>query len=514
LPTLTPGNADTLARMSDEEPAAHQPDPQTEPDQEPAVDEIVPSPVEEDPESPTDNDNDNEPLLSRGVVEGDPKDWTYWEVARNPELLAGSLPLFFGFIFVTATTPIMPFFMDTIGADDEWIGVILSANFLAQMLGSTLVAPLAKLVRHRRVLLLVGTVVHVITVSMVAFHPAVWTLCVERGSGGFVLGMAKILARSLIRAKMQEEAKGKAFGIMNAVSNFGLLLGPAFSAVAYAAGGMRLTFMCLSFLVGIEILFLVWMPANAYDTESEGGEKQAVSTWSEWLASVSVAIQQPITLGLTLQAVWEGIWFGFLFLLLPLQLVNYFDLDSTQVAMIWICFDLGAIPCSILGGWLADSYDPYFVSATTLALKCLAQAMSGYGRLLPADGSICAGVLIMSIGAGLCMDLWDVNASSVDKLTSRAADRQKKLHVGGNFDDIVFGIVQSSQQLAITITFWSGVPLDRALGWAVLMFTHAILGACVMYPIAFWLIWPLRTSAHSLLVNDDTEADPDLHAKN
>jgi MFS family permease len=298
-------------------------------------------------------------------------------------LILASAMIFFDVAFFAAIAPLLPEYVDELGLTKAEAGVLSAAYAAGTLLGSLPAGFVASRVGPKRTVI-AGLLLLGFASFVFGFAKDISLLDGTR----FVQGIAGALIWSgaltwLITAS-PEEKRGSVIGAALGTAIAGALLGPALGAIAGAIG----TEPVFSSVLVITILLSI---AASRLPESRAPERQSLSEVMETLVS------RPILQAAAFVAV-PSVMFGAIEVLVPLRI----DELGGSHGLIAGGFIAGAAleaTLAPLAGRISDRVGrrlPYVVGLSICAVAMVAIALAA------TLGAVLAGLIITSLGAGLC----------------------------------------------------------------------------------------------------------------
>ena len=252
----------------------------------------------------------------------------------------------------------LPAYADTVGAGALTIGVLIAVYDFAELFAKPAAGFLADRAGMRLVLLIGLLVFMGGSLLFLAVNPHLLVLVrFVQGLGAAALSTVSI---SLV-ARYFERARGRAFGIYNAVKGAGYVIAPAAGGFLAHAFGFRMIFVVSAAIAAVTFALSFMLPSDdrgALDDDDDDisfGDALRVFTNRALLPLYSVIVVNMFLV---------GILFGFL----PVYLhgIGYSTTQSGAVVSVATAAYLVIQPAA---GWLADRYD---TRVTVLVGLCLA----------------------------------------------------------------------------------------------------------------------------------------------
>lgn len=174
------------------------------------------------------------------------------------QVIAASMIVFFEGLVLWTVVPIMTFYVDELGGDAVWLGIMFMLMSLPRLISNPIIGRLSD--RFGRRPLVIASSIGAILASVVwALAPSVGWLAVSRGLAGFFAAQATLCSATIADVTTPEK-RGSAMGILGAGFAFSMVIGPlaggfiarhaSHAAVGwFAAGTQILTLMTALFVL-------------------------------------------------------------------------------------------------------------------------------------------------------------------------------------------------------------------------------------------------------------------------
>lgn len=187
-----------------------------------------------------------------------------WRSSNSFALFTVGAALFVDTTLLTVVIPILPDYLkltDPAKATDTWVGVMLAAKAICQLVTNVFAGGFVDRI-GRRIPLLLGFVLVVGSTLLFAFAQGYWALLAARGIQGVGSGLTMTAGMALIADRYKEdEARGAAMGKAMAAVGLGVVVGPPFGGVVYGVGGKELPFFILAGLALVDgVLQMLLLP--------------------------------------------------------------------------------------------------------------------------------------------------------------------------------------------------------------------------------------------------------------
>ena len=176
-------------------------------------------------------------------------------------LTLGVVMLGFGMVM-----PIMPFYIESMGASATELGLLVAISPFIQLIASPLWGSVSD--RHgRKPVLLVGLLGYGISMLFFGLASELWMLFVARGGGALLSAATMPTTMAYIGDSTSEEERGGGMGALGAATGLGMVLGPALGGLL-GSESLSMPFfltaaVCLLTLVLVLLILPESLPAEA-----------------------------------------------------------------------------------------------------------------------------------------------------------------------------------------------------------------------------------------------------------
>lgn len=298
-------------------------------------------------------------------------------------LILASAMIFFDVAFFAAIAPLLPEYVDELGLTKAEAGILSAAYAAGTLLGSLPAGFVASRMGPRRTAI-TGLLVLGFSSVVFGFGNQIVLLDMAR----FIQGIAGALiwagALTWLITSAPEEKRGSIIGTALGTAVGGALLGPVLGAAAGEVGTEIVFSSVLLITIGLSL-------AAARTPETRAPEHQSLGEVARTLVS------RPIVVAAVFVAV-PSVMFGAIEVLVPLRIDDLGGGHAVIAAgfVVGAALEAGLAP---LAGRMSDRVGrrlPY-----TVGLSICAVAMVAIG-LVPLLGEVLAGLILTSLGAGLC----------------------------------------------------------------------------------------------------------------
>ena len=221
-------------------------------------------------------------------------------------LTLGVVMLGFGMVM-----PIMPFYIESMGASATELGLLVAISPFIQLVASPLWGSVSDR-RGRRPVLIIGLLGYGLSMLLFGLSTELWMLFVARGVGALLSAATMPTTMAYISDSTSEEERGGGMGALGAATGLGMVLGPALGGLLGSESLSMPFFLTAAVCLLTLLLVLFLLP------ESLPPEARRVATAGPKLG-----------LGRQLEELWRAL-FGPLGLLLFMAFLVSFGLTNFQ----------------------------------------------------------------------------------------------------------------------------------------------------------------------------------------
>jgi len=358
------------------------------------------------------------------------------------------LAVIFGFAFIdllgySLILPLLPYIAERFNATPTQVGLLLTANALAQMIAAPTIGRLSDRWGRRPMLILsvTGTLVAFLLFS---FANSLWMLFLSRILDGF-LGGNTALARAYITDITDEENRSRGLGLIGAAFGLGFIIGPfsggQLSRLGYVVPGLVAAALSLINLIAV----IFWIPESLSEEQKQKARNSSVAGFN--LKNLMETLRVPCVGQLLLMNAFFSIAFMIFQVNFVLVAKESLGLTAqTTSLLLSLVGVMSVITQGLIVGWISKKVrETRLIFFATLVLLF---GLLGWGFA----SSVLEYVLVIipiAIAAGL------FNVSLASLLTKATAQES----VGG-----MLGLAQSQQTFAQVITPLIGGPLIQFYG--------------------------------------------------
>ena len=333
--------------------------------------------------------------------------------------------------------PIMPFYIESLGASGTTLGALMAVFSLMQFIFSPIWGGLSD--RYgRKKLLLLGTFGNGLSMAFFGLSSQVWMLFLARGLAGVLSSATMPTAMAYVADSSSEKERGGRMGVIGAAMGVGMVLGPGLGGWLgeinlalpfYIAAGLSILSMLL-------ILFILpeSLPAENRNPHARTASPQLTTLWEALTGPLGFLMALSFMVFFAL-ANFEGIF--------SLYAQYRFDYGPQQVGTIMMTI---GIVSAVVQGLLTGPFTRRFGEARVIRGSLLGSAI-GFGVMLLARNM--AGILLTT-GFFVLM-----NAMLRPAISSSIS------YQAGNQQGAVMGVSNSFMSLGrVAGPLWAGTMID------------------------------------------------------
>lgn len=369
------------------------------------------------------------------------------------------LAIIFGFVFIdllgySLILPLLPYIAERFSATPTQVGLLLTANALAQMIAAPLIGRLSDR-WGRRPMLIISVAGTVAAFLLFSFANSLWMLFLSRIIDG-LLGGNTSLARAYITDITDDENRSRGLGLIGAAFGLGFIIGPIsggqLSRFGYMVPG--LTAAALSFINLLAVIF--WIPESLTDEQKHAAQESTYTKFN--IRNLLETLKIPCVGQLLL--VNTGFSIAFMLFQVNFVLVAKESLNltaQTTSLLLSLVGVMSVITQGLIVGWISKRVrETRLMFYSTIVLMF---GLLGWGFAASVWHYVVL-IVPIAIAAGV------FNVS----LTSLLTKSTHKESVGGTL-----GLAQSQQTFAQVITPLMGGPLIQYFGGYAVGITAAVL---------------------------------------
>jgi DHA1 family multidrug resistance protein-like MFS transporter len=291
-------------------------------------------------------------------------------------LTLGVVMLGFGMVM-----PIMPFYVESMGADATELGLLVAISPFIQLVASPLWGSVSDR-RGRKPVLVAGLLGYGISMLLFGLSTELWMLFVARGVGALLSAATMPTTMAYVSDSTSEQERGGGMGVLGAAMGLGMVFGPALGGLLGSESLSSPFFLTAGVCLLTLLLVLAFLPE-----------------------SLPAAARQRTTSrvkpGIQLRGIWQALWgplgvLLFMAFLVSFGLTNFqgifgyyamvrFDYGTEEVGWILTVAGLvGAVTQGALTGPLTKRWGEASVIKATLLASALSFGLLLTAKTLPA----------------------------------------------------------------------------------------------------------------------------------
>lgn len=259
--------------------------------------------------------------------------------ARKPTLIL-SFTLLVVMLGYGMVLPIMPFYIEALGAGGRELGWLMATYSLMQLIFAPLWGILSDRI-GRKPVLTVGVLGYAVALLMFGLATSYWMLFAARSLSGILSSATMPTAMAYIGDSSSQKERSGGMGQLGAAMGVGVIFGPLLGGLL-SADSLALPFFIGSALAFVAFLMVIFILPESHSRAP--GDQQA-----RWLnrAALRETFLSPAGILLLLVFVMSFGMTGFQGIM-GLYVVDKFNFTTTQVGSIWVV--LGAMMIVVQGG--------------------------------------------------------------------------------------------------------------------------------------------------------------------
>ncbi|MFC0561204.1 MFS transporter [Halalkalibacter alkalisediminis] len=302
-----------------------------------------------------------------------------------------SLPVLFAVMFLVMVgfgiiIPVMPFYVEEIGATPTQLGLLMAVYSVMQLLFAPMWGRVSDRI-GRKPVIMVGIFGLALSFFLMAVSSTLWMLFAARVIGGFFSSANMPTVMAYVADITSEENRGKGMGIIGAAVGLGFVFGPALGGV-FSQSGLSIPFYIAGTLSIITFLFVLFVLKESLTPEQRNKQlKERTPLLS--------ALKGPVSILFILQ------WFVSLSLAGLEATFAYFayqraNLGAVELGYIFMIMGLaGALVQGGLVGKLTKKYGEGLVIQIGIVISAI-----GFALILFVDSFLTAALFLTVFGIG------------------------------------------------------------------------------------------------------------------
>ncbi|WP_227936938.1 MFS transporter [Alkalihalobacillus deserti] len=302
-----------------------------------------------------------------------------------------ALPVLFAVMFLVMVgfgiiIPVMPFYVEEIGASPTQLGLLMAVYSVMQLLFAPMWGRVSDQI-GRKPVMMIGIFGLALSFFLMAVSSTLWMLFAARIIGGFFSSANMPAVMAYVADITSEEDRGKGMGIIGAAIGLGFVLGPAIGGI-FSQSGLSIPFYIAGALSIITFLFVMFVLKESLSPEQRNKQLKERTPLLH-------ALKGPVSILFILQ------WFVSLSLAGLEATFAYFayeraNLGAVELGYIFMIMGLsGAIVQGGLVGRLTKRYGEGLVIQIGIVISAV-----GFSLILLVDSFLTAALYLTIFGVG------------------------------------------------------------------------------------------------------------------
>lgn len=267
-------------------------------------------------------------------------------MSRKP-MFALNLAIFVVSLGYGLVIPVMPFYMETLGAGGRELGWLTAVYALAQTVSAPFWGALSDRI-GRKPVISVGMLGYAVSLFLFGMASSFWTLFLARSLSGILSSATSAASMAYIGDSVSENDRSRDMGRIGAAMSIGTVIGPVIGGILSGYS------LALPFFVGAGISFIAFililtaLPESLIMMQKTEKEKRSsLSFFRESLVKHARIVLILIFIASFCQTGLQGIT--------GLYVVDKFSLNSTQVGIVWMALAAVLVVAQgVLVGYFSD----------------------------------------------------------------------------------------------------------------------------------------------------------------
>lgn len=310
--------------------------------------------------------------------------------------------------------PVEAYYIQSFGADERSMGVVITLYSLMQFLFSPLWGRLSDRI-GRKPVMMIGLAGYAVSMALFGAATQLWHLFAARALAGALSSATLPTAMAVIADSTDEEHRTRGMGFLGAAFGLGVIFGPALGGIL-GVQALWLPYFVTAGLAGLNLLFvLLMLPESLPPEKRQRKESQPTSRWAAFHQEIAALYFLSFIVSFSLAGLEAT--FGFL-------AANRLGLDPRQVSYIFVLMGItGAVVQGGLIGRLKQRFGEValmqaglLISAAGFTIVAIAQQpwvaavglsvfAGGNGLIRPSNASLISRKA--RVGQGLAIGLLD-----------------------------------------------------------------------------------------------------------
>jgi len=203
----------------------------------------------------------------------------------NRSILLLFFTLFIVMVGFGIIIPIMPFYVESMGATSLHLGLLMSSFSLVQFIFAPFWGNLSDRI-GRRPLILIGLAGYIISYLLMSVATTIWMLFAARILGGILSSATLPTAQAYVADSTTEKERGGGMGMLGAAMGLGMVFGPAIGGML-SSFGLAAPFYFAAGLGTVNLVLMIFFLPESPRTASSPSGRPALSRFALLRQAVS-----------------------------------------------------------------------------------------------------------------------------------------------------------------------------------------------------------------------------------
>lgn len=291
-------------------------------------------------------------------------------------------------------SPVLPLYADSFGVSTAMVGATVTAFGLARLITNIPAGILAER-RGRRMLLVGGPLVTAVGMFGAGMASTIWVLMVFRFIGGLGSGLYMTGAQIYLLDIAGAHERGRFIATNQGALLVGVGFGPALGGLLAGSYGLSAPFFVVAAAGLLTAVYgYVRLPETLKAPEPAQAVAETGPAVSRWALLRSIDFW---AVGLVAMAVFS-IRAGVRQTLVPLQLSDVFDVEVTELGVLFTALGVIGMVLILPAGWATDRFGPKILIVPTALLISIGIGVVAFADTLP---QFIAGLTISAVGSSI-----------------------------------------------------------------------------------------------------------------
>lgn len=348
--------------------------------------------------------------------------------------------------------PVMPYYMESLGAGGKELGWLTAIYALAQTICASFWGALSDRI-GRKPVLCIGMLGYAVSLFLFGLASSIETLFIARGLSGILSSAAAAAAMAYVGDSVSNEDRSKNMGQLGAAMSVGTVIGPVIGG-SLARFAIALPFFIGAAISGVAFILILTILPESF-THSNTSKSITRSVMLNTLLGPAKTVLILIFLSRLCQTGFQNI--------IGLYLLDKFRLSTQQIGLIWMVLAISlVISQGILTGFLAKKFSD---------IKLIGMGLIGgavfINAMMLSTGFFSAMLILVMLAISIALTIPTLNAS-----LSRMAEQNKGTVMGigttiGNLSKVI-------GPLLFGYLYEVNIELPYAIGGAIFFLAAAL----------------------------------------